>query len=607
MIAGEREMTVHGRGDALGPGSSARAALQLLYMCPRLPTDAFRHLAGFASLGGAYRRLQTLRQAGLADAERTELGYLVADRPLGLWSVTENGLRLLHVACADQRVQRSGGRPGRFRTNAALRVASYRLLAYATAELNADAHTADLRSCEQPWVRNACGDHGRQLRVELPAGAVLGRREAEGGRATCSSEWISLILIPDLCAAPVEYYRQRLRRLFLYRQLSGEYEWQLLVATDDARVGPWMSLLDKVSSMVDGAAQTSRVVSWEHVRGVLGDAVQQHAVELKLRASADQGHLPRAKYGPRRLREQVLHLVGRHPYLSVDQLARLLGTTIIRIRRAEEELVDSGLLRRIEADELPANAINPTPESAARLGLVECTLTGRRQLATWVGLDAATAARYHGLIGTGQADAGRRRRLLRTLAHTLGANAVFVALAEASAAVRRAGGSDLLREWRAAAACERKYCKPDGYGCYVRDGHAHGFFLEYDRGTEPTWKYRAKFRAYARYRDSGDAGREYAGFPAVLFVTTQPTAEWRIAEAAEAEWCNRSTEPLVVLLTSTDRIRHHPEGILGPIWRTTTPRRPGTKPERRYWLTAGPPGGRFVMLRQAAPSMDNLD
>jgi hypothetical protein len=155
-----------------------------------------------------------------------------------------------------------------------------------------------------------------------------------------------------------------------------------------------------------------------------------------------------------------------------------------------------------------------------------------------------------------------------------------------------------LSEWRAAAACERKYCKPDGYGCYVRGGQAHGFFLEYDRGTEPTWKYRAKFRAYARYRDSGDAGRDYAGFPTVLFVTTKAAAESRIADAAQSEWFARGAESPVVLVTSTERIRQDREGILGRIWRNTAPARFGTEPERRYWLSGGPPGGRFAMLRQ---------
>jgi hypothetical protein len=76
------------------PGRSGLAALQILHMCPLLPVDAFRHIAGFRSIGGAYRRLEKLRRAGLAEMQRAELGYLLADRPLGLWSITERGQRL---------------------------------------------------------------------------------------------------------------------------------------------------------------------------------------------------------------------------------------------------------------------------------------------------------------------------------------------------------------------------------------------------------------------------------------------------------------------------------------------------------------------------------
>jgi hypothetical protein len=151
---------------------------------------------------------------------------------------------------------------------------------------------------------------------------------------------------------------------------------------------------------------------------------------------------------------------------------------------------------------------------------VEITRAGHQRLAGWLGLNAAAASRYHGLVGQGRAQAGRRERLLKTLAHTLGTSAVFVALAVAAEAVRRAGGSDHLAEWRSAAAW-RHDCKPDGYGCYVRDGGAHGFFLEYDRGTESGRRYAAKFRAYYRYRDSGRAERDYDGFPACC--SSQPT------------------------------------------------------------------------------------
>ena len=138
--------------------------------------------------------------------------------------------------------------------------------------------------------------------------------------------------------------------------------------------------------------------------------------------------------------------------------------------------------------------------------------------------------------------------------------------------------------------CERKYCKPDGYGCYVRNGVAYRFFLEYDRGTESTRTYLAKFRAYYRYRDSKQADRDYNGFPTLLFVTTQPHAEERIADAADRAWFLRGTEPLAVLITTTSRITSDRHGILGRIWR-----RPGqlgatANYKRRDWLTEGASG-----------------
>jgi hypothetical protein len=251
----------------------------------------------------------------------------------------------------------------------------------------------------------------------------------------------------------------------------------------------------------------------------------------------------------------------------VQQLARLLGTRVARIRRLEHELIQDGLLKRIDLGELPAVRTLLTSAEFSSLGLVETTNLGRRRLAGWLGLSPAVAARYHGLSGTSRADVGRRSRALRAFAHTLGANAVFVAFAVAANAVTRAGGHDVLAEWRSAAACERRHCKPDGYGCYVRNSIAHGFFLEYDRGTESARKYAAKFRAYHRYRDSGQAARDYVGFPMLLFVTTEPSAERRIAEQAHRASLIRGLEPLAVLITTTDRIIRCREGVLGQIWR----------------------------------------
>jgi hypothetical protein len=103
-------------------------------------------------------------------------------------------------------------------------------------------------------------------------------------------------------------------------------------------------------------------------------------------------------------------VIGRHPCLTLDQLARLVGIAVDRVRRLENELIRDGLLRRIDFVELPRGATVLTSEEFSALGLVEITSAGRRRLAGWLGLGPAAATRYHGLTGNGRGDAGRRWR-----------------------------------------------------------------------------------------------------------------------------------------------------------------------------------------------------
>ena len=406
------------------------------------------------------------------------------------------------------------------------------------------------------------------------------------------------MLVPDLGAAPVTRHREMLRRLLAYREFSGDADFQLLVATidpdgDGGRSSVWMSLMDRLARTHGTPVFSSRVVGWGTVESMLsgsdrgdrgGDWRTHHYSGGVLGPS-------QRRRGPGRTRDQLLHLVGRHPFLTAAQLADLLSTSVPRIRRLESDLVRSGWLKRVEMEEFPPVAVGWSQSVFSDLGLVEITLAGQRRIAAALGLDPKTATRYHGLIGAGRSQAGKRRRLLLALAHTLGANAVFAAFAVAAEAARRAGGSDHLAEWRSAAACERRHCKPDGYGCYLRDGEAHGFFLEYDRGTESTRKYAAKLSAYYRYRDSGQAARDYNGFPALLFVTTQSSAEQRIAGAAYRASFIRGTEALPVLITTVNRIAGGHEGILGPIWRTPAPIGATDSGSRQYWLPGAPPRG----------------
>jgi hypothetical protein len=264
----------------------------------------------------------------------------------------------------------------------------------------------------------------------------------------------------------------------------------------------------------------------------------------------------------------VLDVVGRHPFLSVDTFAGVLGREVHWVRTRRAILVSRGLMRVVPADELR------TPELAER-ELLESTRAGLEALAAHLGVSVAVAVRQHGLAGGGpDHPVGARSALLGHLEHTIGADA-FMALLARAAATHPGGGG--LVEWRAATVCGYGRCRPDGYGL-LRLGHKqHGFFLEFDRGTMREDRLRAKFIGYHRYRSSRRASRSFAGFPSLLIVTLGPAAQQRLARAIRAADMGQG-EPLSALLTTTSLLESTRYGPLGAAWRTVA----GTI-RRRVW------------------------
>jgi hypothetical protein len=262
----------------------------------------------------------------------------------------------------------------------------------------------------------------------------------------------------------------------------------------------------------------------------------------------------------------MLDLLGRHPLMTIQQIADLLALTACRTRQLRQSLVEQGLVRVLNNSELGQHPrVEVAKGCSAVLDVAELTAAGRRRLAGSIGLPVSAARRHQGLSG----GSPRHRHLaLRNLAHTVGANDVFVAISRAARAATAWGADEALGEWRPAAACERGRCKPDGYGCYRRGGTRYGFLLEFDRGTERANQYAAKLAAYYGYRNSGQAARDYAGFPDVLFVTTSSAAETRILAAAERAYARFAGRPLPVFTTTTERILSTAYEIRGPIWRS---------------------------------------
>jgi hypothetical protein len=270
----------------------------------------------------------------------------------------------------------------------------------------------------------------------------------------------------------------------------------------------------------------------------------------------------------------LLDVVGRHPFMSIDQLAVALGRDVASLRAAVRAAIGSGLLRVLGSDE-----IGP---GAGGLRLLELTESGLRVVAAQQGLALPAAVRLNGLVGGGPVcPIGPRRKLVAQLAHTQGTDGVFVRLIAQARASASRGSDAALLEWRNAAACARGPVRPDGYGLYRQDGRLYGFFLEYDRGTMSSHGYCAKLVAYADYLANGRYTRDYVGYPTILVVATDNAAEERLAGAAHRVDVGRMMA-LPVLLTSAWRIDHplNAPGLLGAIWRE-----PGRDfSDRRPWL-----------------------
>jgi hypothetical protein len=281
----------------------------------------------------------------------------------------------------------------------------------------------------------------------------------------------------------------------------------------------------------------------------------------------------------------LLDLVGRHPFLTPERLGIVLEWSRAVVRRRLRRLQEHGLLRYLTPDEL--RKVAPSME------LVELTAAGLALLAAQQGLPLAAAIRINGLVGGGPGRGlGARRKLTTELAHTLGADDVFVRLFATARSLAAAGGDDALVEWRSAAACSHRHVRPDGYGGYRHGGQLYGFFLEYDRGTMSGRAYAEKFAAYHAYWASRAFEWDYDGFPTILVVAVDNAAEQRIAAAAGAAAIGRPAG-LPVLLTSERRISGdptNPNGLLSPVWRE-----PGAAFRcRRLWV----PGTASIPRRQ---------
>ncbi len=584
-----------------------RRLLLLLARLPLLPEGVIERLAGLRGGASLYRELRRLADAGLLATISPPVRPGHAPR---LWYLTDLGLAAVAL---DQGVDVAHlARRNRLRGEdlLALLPGLPRLLA-TYEELGALAASRpglpNLLAWERPWRRRY-----QRPTAKAPSTAALPAYAA----LAWGSETGAYLLLPDLVTVPLAHYRTVLGDLFAVRGLGqGDLPTLLIVTSDRGRAAAWLVLVEEVRRGRAEAPLTACIATWDGLHAGLevlarqageGGQSAEHLVQrvrlqparprrqvdglprlvgdalcLTGRTHADDG-LGRIALGLSPADRALLDLVGRHPFLTPERLATVLGWSGEVVHRRLRRLVNRGLMRRLGPSELS--------KAAGGLELVELTAAGLALVAAQQGLPLGAAIRANGLAGGGpERPLGARRKLTMHLAHTLGADDIFVRLVATARSLAATGGDDALVEWRGPAACSRRHVRPDGYGIYRRAGRLYGFFLEYDRGTMGARDYREKFAAYYAYWASRRFERDYDGFPTILVVAVNDAAEKRIAAVVKAAAVGRAAE-LPVLLTAEWRISGdptNPNGLLGPVWRETV----AEFRCRRLWVpnTASPP------------------
>lgn len=578
---------------------SDRRALLLLARLPLADAKALEWLSGVRGGTTIYRSLTRLQDAGLiahvtvpSETGSSPQRFYLTDRGLATLAV-DQGVEIREIA-RKYRLRGSDlvGLLPRLPQLAGL----YDMLGVLAASRPG---RPELLVWGRPWSRQYRPPTTKApVWVTLPALAVL--RWDDASRA--------YFLLPDLGTFPPRVYRMALVRLLQLRAIERKRLPPIVIATEAERgIAAWRELLEEVRRRRFEAPLTVHIFEWGNLQADLkrlDKGTEDHRVPVDHRVphSSVQQIQPRRPTGPvprivddalavptRGARQgsamglialtltpahyRLLNVVACHPFLSPDKLAIVLAWLLEIVRRRMNRLVELGLIRLVDPDEI---------EKHANLQLLELTRAGLEFVSAYRGLSLSVAVREIGFAGGGPNDPiGARTKLLQSLAHTRGVDELFVSLYGTAQRVKAAGGDDAMLEWQNAAACTRRYLRPDGYGVYHRSGRRFGFFLEYDRGTMNRRDYFKKLSAYYDYATSRRFEQDYHGYPTILIVTTTNGAEDRIACVAREAAVGRSVT-LPILLTCRWRIDNpnNPHGLLGRIWR-----QPGTDcKDRRFWL-----------------------
>jgi hypothetical protein len=549
----------------------------VLELVAQLPLAPITHIAPFATTGDRatlYRRIAHLVERGLITALHGPPHSRC--RPRQLLLITNLGLAVLAwrsgLDCREL-VRRWGLSHSAIAT----------LLRQLPAVLSVYELLALLAACRAGWKARVLSWHG-------PWGSTGSTCWAGGVRLPhCVLEWQSdreqtllgkYVLVADAGALPPLALRSRLARLAQMQPSTGRPAPVVAIATTShRRAEAWSAVLASVANARRGGFLESCIDTWGSWRsgrvviprtGHSESERQCPRVRISQRSheqfrpwsyfprpiDLERAHAALAEWDISAGGRAALDIIGRHPFLPTSSLGDVLGGNHRRALMWRNELVRRGLIRILAREEVPTNV-------RAEGELLEATVWGLTRLAGSMGLSLAVAVRHHGLAGGGPlTPVGTRRVLHANMAHTVGADGVFVTIAR-SARAQREGA---LLEWRNAAACVWGRMRPDGYGLLRLGPREYGFFVEFDRGTVHPRALRSKFAAYHRYKSTPMAARYFDGFPITRVTTTGPAGEQRVLEAVRAV-CVGEASRVPVLVTTIGWLQSDRGAIWGRIWR----------------------------------------
>jgi Replication-relaxation len=302
---------------------------------------------------------------------------------------------------------------------------------------------------------------------------------------------------------------------------------------------------------------------------------------------------------------QVLLLLLEHKILTTHQIVSLCFRSLRRCQHRMRELKNLGLVSSFPVGRGFGEGRAPACWHLTKPGLVEVADAKdvRASDLPWV------------------PDSSYRTN--RLIAHRLGVNAFFCALADAS----RTFQGHCLATWRPEHWVRTKAAeiKPDGFGRYLHPGGTCEFYFEYDRATEARGALTRKLEGYLKLAAGWTREQELTGFPNLLVLVPEEEREGEVATAHRSATMSlhvsgslASSFPLHV--GSEDRLTEL--GVLAPAWKhvpidgervslTDLPARPrdlyrATRCLGRYFTDADPGHRRRISPASATPRFSAL-